>query len=362
MSADGLFHIDGKGELVSMAPTPYEYESVLQELLASHPDLLAGGQMTPESPRRWLLMRREQAVPDRDASAGRWSVDHLFVDQDAVPTLVEVKRSSDTRIRREVVGQMLDYAANGVRYWPLGDLRASLIRTQEDLGNDPEAEVRRLLDDPNATIDDFFASIADNLRAGRLRMVFVADVIPDELMRITEFLNEQMNPAQVFAVEVKQYRADGYPGSVIVPAVFGRTAAASLKPTGARRTATRDEALTASRPETLQLIELASELAAELGLIVQETPSATLLKTRAMASVAIVYLASWDSLEVPLQPLRDRGWTSEADSIGATLQTITDKRLTAKAPNLPSVDAVAAWDTVSQLIRQIASLHAEHAN
>ena len=31
-----------------------------------------------------------------------------------MPTLVEVKRSSDTRIRREVVGQMLHYAANAV--------------------------------------------------------------------------------------------------------------------------------------------------------------------------------------------------------------------------------------------------------
>jgi hypothetical protein len=31
------------------------------------------------------------------------------LDQDAVPTLVEVKRSSDTRIRREVMGQMSDY-------------------------------------------------------------------------------------------------------------------------------------------------------------------------------------------------------------------------------------------------------------
>src|SRR5262249_3604083 len=31
-----------------------------------------------------------------------WSVDHLFLDQDAVRTLVEVKRGSDTRIRREV--------------------------------------------------------------------------------------------------------------------------------------------------------------------------------------------------------------------------------------------------------------------
>ena len=54
----------------------------------------------------------------------RWSVDHLFIDQDAVPTIVEVKRASDTRIRREVVGQMLDYAANGVVNWPAESLRA----------------------------------------------------------------------------------------------------------------------------------------------------------------------------------------------------------------------------------------------
>src|SRR4051794_12230288 len=40
--------------------------------------------------------------------SSRWSLDHLFVDQEGVPTLVEVKRSSDTRARREVVAQMLD--------------------------------------------------------------------------------------------------------------------------------------------------------------------------------------------------------------------------------------------------------------
>jgi hypothetical protein len=34
------------------------------------------------------------------------------VDEAGVPTLVEVKRSSDTRARREVVARMLDYAAN----------------------------------------------------------------------------------------------------------------------------------------------------------------------------------------------------------------------------------------------------------
>jgi hypothetical protein len=57
-------------------------------------------------------------------SGNRWSVDHLFLDQDAIPTIVEVKRSSDTRIRREVVGQMLDYAANAVVYWAVEAIRA----------------------------------------------------------------------------------------------------------------------------------------------------------------------------------------------------------------------------------------------
>jgi hypothetical protein len=37
-------------------------------------------------------------------------------DAAGVPTLVEVKRSSDTRARREVVAQLLEYAANATAY------------------------------------------------------------------------------------------------------------------------------------------------------------------------------------------------------------------------------------------------------
>lgn len=137
MSADGLFHISSDGNLVSMTVTPYDAEDLLQALLETHPALLAGGQMTPESPRRWALVKREQGVPDRDDSGYRWSVDNLFVDQDAVPTLVEGKRSADTRIRREVVGQMLDYAANGVRYWPIDSLQAQYERRSASLAMTP---------------------------------------------------------------------------------------------------------------------------------------------------------------------------------------------------------------------------------
>src|SRR5215207_1256434 len=106
----GIFLMRGDDELVEMHESPYEAEEVLQALIARFPSLLAGDQYAGDTPRRWLLVGRETALPDDEDAAGRWSVDHLFLDQDAVPTLVEVKRSSDTRIRREVVGQMLDYA------------------------------------------------------------------------------------------------------------------------------------------------------------------------------------------------------------------------------------------------------------
>ncbi|HJZ04312.1 MAG TPA: hypothetical protein VJ327_00425, partial [Patescibacteria group bacterium] len=107
-----------------MTEQEYDSEDLLQELLAKYPNLMAGEQIDSESPRRWLLVSREISLPSQEDVAGRWSVDHLFLDQDAIPTLVEVKRSSDTRIRREVVGQMLDYAANAVVYWSIESIRA----------------------------------------------------------------------------------------------------------------------------------------------------------------------------------------------------------------------------------------------
>jgi hypothetical protein len=341
---------------VSMVATPYQAEDILQALLETHPDLLAGGQMTPEAPRRWALVKREQGVPDRDSSGSRWSVDHLFVDQDAMPTLVEVKRSTDTRIRREVVGQMLDYAANGVRYWPVETLKLAYETTQRELGNHPAESLAALCENRDVSVSEFFARVGDNLRAGRIRMVFVADVIPDELMRIVEFLNEQMSPAEVYAVQVKQYRAEGHGGTVIVPAVYGRTAAASTKSTP-RRSVDRATALAASKPATLFAIQFLEDLAEDVGLVVHETPSGALLKTPGRGSVANVYLVGWDSVEVPLEPLRVRGWTEAADEAYAALSRLTAKGLTLKNPTMPTEDAVANWDRLRPVLVTIANLY-----
>jgi len=208
-----------------MVETAYDSEDVLQALLAKFPDLLAGDQLAGALPRRWLLIGRETALPDDEDAGGRWSVDHLFLDQDAVPTLVEVKRSSDTRIRREVIGQMLDYAANAVVYWPIETLRGAFERRCERDGHDPDVELAAVLD-PDADAETFWEQAAANLKAGRIRLVFVADEIPRELRRVVEFLNEQMT-AEVIAIEVKQYVGEGL--RTLVPRIIGQTAAAETR-------------------------------------------------------------------------------------------------------------------------------------
>ena len=56
--------------------------------------------MLPGDPRRWLLISREKGISAAPGEGARWAVDHLLVDQDARPTLVEVKRGWNPDIRR----------------------------------------------------------------------------------------------------------------------------------------------------------------------------------------------------------------------------------------------------------------------
>lgn len=224
---DRIYVVDGDEALHALERRPYDSENLLQTLLERYPDLLAGEQMGEGEPRRWVLVAREVGVPGEEGGGNRWSLDHLFLDQDGVPTLVEVKRSTDTRIRREVVGQMLDYAANAVVHWPVDRLVAAFEATAEADGADPVERLAELTDEPDGW-DDYWPRVKTNLQAGRVRMVFLADVIPSELRRIVEFLNGQMDPAEVVAVEVRQYVGDGGLRT-LVPRVVGQTAQGDTK-------------------------------------------------------------------------------------------------------------------------------------
>ncbi|MGA0601519.1 hypothetical protein ACO2Q3_12520 [Caulobacter sp. KR2-114] len=217
MAASTVFMIDQANGLTELSPSAYDSEDLFQALLADHPALLqsAGG---PTG--KLILVRREAPVPEAQDGPGRWSLDHLFLDGDGVPVLVEVKRATDTRARREVVAQMLDYAANGVAYWPVDQIIEAFEATARKGGAEPEQKLAEFLGDVSP--ESYWRQVDANLRSGRVRMVFVADQIGSELRRIVEFLNEQMRPAEVLAIEVAQFTAEGGV-RLLTPKLIGAT-------------------------------------------------------------------------------------------------------------------------------------------
>lgn len=344
-SGDSIF-LMAKDGLVEMRSAMFESEDDLQDLVARYPALLAGGQMTPGDPRRWMLVRREMGVPSREGGAQQWSADHLFLDQDGVPTIVEVKRSTDTRIRREVVGQMLDYAANAVRYWPVEDLRATHEAACRSDGRDPEAALAELLGETSDP-DAYWGRVSEHLASGRIRMVFVADVVPPELQRIVEFLNEGMTRAQVYAGELPQYV--GAEQRSLVPRLVGATSAARQNP-HRDRSSPGIEALLASAPDHVRIVDDGlRRWAAEHGYCIRNTSSGRNVSTDEM-SLGMLY-PSWKSLEVYLGPIREAGLHDvAADLHGAFDSLCASKAVTESSPNLATADLARNWERATLLL------------
>ena len=173
---------------------------------------------TPRT-RRLLLLGRadDQAGPD-----------YVFLDQEGIPTLVEVTRSADPEASRELVGQMVDFVANVIAYQDPAALRAMLEARCRVEGRDVQDVLHEDLG-----IDEeprhFWEHVRVNMSVGRMRLIFVADAIPAPLRRIVEFLNEQMSPTEVLALEIRQYVEEAGRQHTLVTRVFGWTAAAQRR-------------------------------------------------------------------------------------------------------------------------------------
>jgi hypothetical protein len=194
-------------------------EKELQFALEKNFDLLPGDQISPDDPCQWLLIRREMPVPDPTSGLNRWNIDFLFADQNGMPTFVECKRFNDTDSRRKVVGQMLEYAANGHYYWTTAELAAFAEQSSRARGNTTEEELKRISWPNSDEPETYFQTIEENLREGQVRLVFFLEEAPPELKSIVEFLNGQMVRSDVLLVEARQYEIGSH--KIISPVLFG---------------------------------------------------------------------------------------------------------------------------------------------
>lgn len=247
-------------------------EAELQNILEQNHDLLPGDQIRPDDPRQWLLIKREMAVPTPGNSSGY--VDFLFTDQDAIPTFVECKRYADMRSRRDIVGQVFEYAANGFHYWSQDLLQSYAEDSARRIGLSLEAAIRRIVPADDITPSQFFEKLYTNLREGRTRLILFLDESSPELRVIVEFINAQMERTEMLIVEAKQYLLGD--SRIVVPHLFGytervRIAKQTASETGRAARVSWDEAsfMEAARsnltPEQMARVEALYALGSRLG-------------------------------------------------------------------------------------------------
>ena len=182
-----------KSGLHSVSEVEFDREEDLEQLICDHPQLLSLNQSNSEI----MLVSRQLKLSDGEYK-DRFTADILFVNTDGLPILVEVKRHSDTRIRREVVGQMLDYVVCLSEKVNYSDLQSQFKEHYTE-------------DDPiyrdYADNEDFWKRVSENIANGVMSLVFAADKICQSLSSIIQYLNPAFSKITVYGVEIKPYKS-----------------------------------------------------------------------------------------------------------------------------------------------------------
>lgn len=192
-------------------------ESALRDLLFAQPAILPIGEIDP-SIGPLLAVARELNVP----GVGR--IDAFFADPNGRLVVVECKLWRNPQARREVVGQILDYARALARFG-YDDLQREVSRATGRQGNalfDIVKAAPGALDEAR-----FVDQVSRNLAAGRFLLLIVGDGIAEGTRRIGEFLVGQPGLSFDFAlVEMAQYRwPDSASEQIIVqPRLLAKTA------------------------------------------------------------------------------------------------------------------------------------------
>lgn len=195
-------------------------EDALQAFLEKYPQVIPGKQIDPvsDNPPRFVLLRREMPV-------GGWSLDHLYVDQRGVLTLVETKLFQNPESRREVIGQIIEYAANASEFWAGGVARQKA--TEFWTNQNPPRELDELLQEEfggetEFENDKFWRKVEENLSNNRIRLIIASDELRPEVRRMIEYLNKWMQNSEVLGLELKFYGGESK-SLVLVPLLIGQT-------------------------------------------------------------------------------------------------------------------------------------------
>jgi hypothetical protein len=187
-------------------------EADIQALIHTHPGSLPIAEIDP------MFASPVPICTELNTPAG--SIDNFMVTPSGLPVLVECKLWRNPEGRREVVGQILDYAKELSR-WSSSDLQREVSRRLNRDGNPLLEKVRAI--EPTVDEMQFNDALTANLRRGRFLLLIVGDGIREGVEAIAEYL--QVHAGLHFSLGLIELPIYVMPDGtrLVVPRVLART-------------------------------------------------------------------------------------------------------------------------------------------
>jgi hypothetical protein len=204
-----------------MEETAFTIEQLLQKNLLEYPELIPLEEVE-DNPAPLLPIGWEVTIP-----AG--SIDLLLTDDLGLLTIVETKLAKNPEVRREVVGQILDYAAC-VSEWDMGRVEKeattlfnSHLSPPELKGKDIFAAMRILREKTNRLEEwdesAYRNALEKNLKEGSIRLIVAVDSINEQLRRVVTFVNSYSS-FDLLLLQVSCFE-DPSDRRIFVPTLYG---------------------------------------------------------------------------------------------------------------------------------------------
>ncbi|MFC1940651.1 hypothetical protein ACFLXO_08245 [Chloroflexota bacterium] len=192
-------------------------ESKLQDYIEQYPSLIPLSDVI-EGASPLLCIGRE--VP-----AGWGFIDLLFIDQDGLLTIVETKLRRNREVRREVIGQIIEYASyviqwNAEEVFRIANEYFSVSDTvPPEHKNNSLGNIMNTILGEEFSQEDFRNKIEQNLNNGRIRLIIGVDQLIEPLRAIVTFLNSYSN-FDILLLQVSDFE-ESKEKRILIPLLFG---------------------------------------------------------------------------------------------------------------------------------------------
>lgn len=193
-------------------------ESWLQEIIQNNSSLLPIEEIEPSF--------SDSVSLAREIKTKVGFIDNLLINNDGYITIIETKLWRNVQARREVVGQIIDYAKELTK-WTYDDLNDAVVLSNQTVNNSSKGviDILKQNSDVNELDEKYFIdSVSKNLKRGRFLLLIVGDGIHESVEEMVDYLQQfaQIN-FTLALVELHIYKNITNNSLIVLPQIIVRT-------------------------------------------------------------------------------------------------------------------------------------------